>query len=47
MEFEKQLNRIKKGKSVWFISFKGKEPYLQELARKVFWTPLSLLKIKI
>ena len=36
MEFEKQLNRIKKGQVSLVYLVQGKEPYLQELARKVF-----------
>ena len=36
MEFEKQLNRIKQGNVSLVYLVQGKEPYLQELARKVF-----------
>lgn len=36
MEFEKQLNRIKKGQVSLVYLVQGKEPYLQEVARKVF-----------
>ena len=47
MEFEKQPNELKVTESSLVYLVQGKEPYLQELARKVFWTPLSLPKIKI
>ena len=36
MEFEKQLDRIKNGQVNLVYLVQGKEPYLQELARKVF-----------
>ena len=36
MEFEKQLERIKNGQVNLVYLVQGKEPYLQELARKVF-----------
>ena len=36
MEFEKQLDRIKNGQVNLVYLVQGKEPYLQELARKAF-----------
>ena len=47
MEFEKQLNRIKKGQVSLVYLVQGKEPTYKSLRVKYFWTPLSLLKIKI